>query len=157
VRIKAFIILGSFLFSIQVYSTVWASNIFEAQFFSRNMPVSCEFVFRVDSDLALVLPANSSEDHVFYQLQNSWVTSKWTNPVEIPLKHTDKGVQAKWSFQSMSIPENYLYRNIKLIFPNSKKTCYAEFGRQFGEACMSGGRDSTPWRERVLSCEDGIN
>jgi len=41
--------------------------------------------------------------------------------------------------------------------PKSKKICFAEFGRQFGEASMSGVRESTPWWVRVLSCEDELN
>ena len=80
--------------------------------------------------------------------------SEWTNPVVVPLKLSVKGRVGEWSFQSMSIPANYLYRIIKIILPKSKKICFAEFGRQFGEACMSGGQDSTPWRLRVLSCDD---
>jgi hypothetical protein len=146
-RIGVLIFLGSIL-----YSTVILADV-DATFSSRNMPVSCEFVFRVDSDLSLVLPVDSDEDYILYQLQNTWVPSDWTEAVAVPLQLSWKGRVGEWSFQSMSIPGNYLYRIIKIILPKSKKTCFAEFGRQFGETCKSDGRDSTPWRVRVLSCD----
>jgi hypothetical protein len=122
-------------------------------FSSRNMPQSCELVFKVESDLKISLPLETQETEISYVLQNSWAPFDWSAPKTLPLKKSANDLNAAWTFQSMSINENYLYRNIRIFFPKSKLVCTSEFGRQFGEAC-TGSRESTPWRQRALVCEE---
>jgi hypothetical protein len=121
-------------------------------FSSRNMPQSCSLVFMVESDLKISLPLETQETELSYELQNSWTPFDWSAPKILPLEKSVNDLYAAWSFQSMNINENYLYRNIRIVFPKSKIVCTSEFGRQFGEAC-TGSRESTPWRRRVLVCE----
>lgn len=121
-------------------------------FSSRNMPQSCELVFMVESDLKISLPLETQETELHYQLQNSWAPFDWSEPLTLSLNKSANDLNATWTFQSMSINEKYLYRKIRIVFPQSKLVCASEFGRQFGEAC-TGSRDSTPWKQRSLACE----
>ena len=122
-------------------------------FTSRNMPSTCEYVFTVESDLKVELPQSFKDEEVTYKLQNSWAPFNWTEEETLPLEQTQKGRFVEWTFVSMSIPGKYLYRNVLLTFPQSRIKCQSEFGRQFGEACMRGGRNETPWRTRQLICQ----
>ena len=150
-RIKMKPSVFSLLFTLTYSSLTFSSSEnFQVRFFSRNMPSSCEYVFTVESDLRLELPLSSSEDEVFYQLQNTWNTSEWTAPASWAIKNHS----AQLTIKSMSIPENYLYRNIVIVFPKAKLSCATEFGRIFGESCMHGGRDATPWRARSINCQE---
>ena len=146
------------LFFVLVFFYSTATFADEAFFSSRNMPSSCEYVFSVESDLRLELPLDLNEDKIMYQLQNSWAPFEWTAVAILALQDSSVATGgptrfAEWSFQSMSIPKNYLFRIIKIFFPKSNITCIAEFGRQFGEACMPEGRIATPWRTRLFNCE----
>ena len=138
------------LISLMLYSNIAFS---ETVFSSRNMPMTCDYVFSVESDLRLELPLNSEDETISYQLQNSWKPYNWTPAILLPLKSNSSARFAEWSLQSMSIPLNFLYRKVKITFPKSHLICSAEFGREFGEPCMPEGRSSTPWRARVLNCE----
>lgn len=122
-------------------------------FSSRNMPSTCSYVFSVESDLKLELPLDSIEDEILYQLQNSWVPAEWTPVQVLALESSERYKSVEWTFTSMSLPEHHLYRNILITFPKTNIRCLSEFGRQFGEACIPGGRSQTSWKVRKLDCE----
>jgi hypothetical protein len=125
----------------------------DVSLFSRNMPMSCEYVFTVESDLRIEIPLTSLDQEVFFELQNSWTPSEWTKSKKLELKAVNSKLVGDLSFVSMSIPQKYLYRIISITFPKAKLKCLSEFGREFGEACMPGGRSETPWRTRQVKCE----
>ena len=129
----------------------------DIRLFSRNMPYSCDYVTTVESDLRLELPAASDESEVFYELQNSWEPSTWTESAPLVIRNIGPKDVAEITLKTMSIPEHFLYRNIRIHLPERQMICTAEFGREFGEACRRGGRDATPWRERVLTCKNNSN
>ena len=142
---KSMLITIFSLFSIQLFAQ-------DAVFYSRNMPRSCEYVFAVESDLRLELPLNSPDQEVYYQIQNTWEPSQWTETKSLSLKTLTSKLVGELTLTSMSIPGHFLYRIIAFSFPNSQKKCVADFGREFGEACHNEGRDVTPWRLRQLNC-----
>jgi hypothetical protein len=125
----------------------------EVNLYSRNMPQTCQYVYKVESDLRIIAPLDIVDEELIYQLQNSWKPNGWTSPQALRLKSTRDHLIGELTFQSMSLPGNFLYRIIRITFPKSNKTCVGEFGREFGEACMPGGRNETPWRLRLLNCE----
>lgn len=140
------------LVAIAVYSTLLFAG--EVSLVSRNMPTSCEYVYTVESDLKIEIPLTSPDEVVLYQLQNSWTPSQWTKVKNLELTKGNNSLIGELTFTSMSIPQNYLYRVISLTFPKAKLKCVSEFGREFGEACMPGGRSETPWRIRQVNCEN---
>jgi hypothetical protein len=144
--LKSSVFTACVLFS----STLIAS---ELTLISRNMPTSCEFVFEVESDIKISMDKTISDQKVFYQFQNSWEPLNWTQEKSASVKSVGDQKELSLTLQSMSIPGKYLYRHIRIRLPESKITCIAEFGREFGEVCMPEGRSGTPWRQRVLACE----
>lgn len=125
----------------------------EIEFFSRNMPQTCTYVYAVESDLKLKLPLDVQDREIIFQLQNSWDPFNWTTAESIPLIQFQDGFYANWTFQSMSIPGHFLYRNVQIELPNQRIVCHSEFGREFGEMCMPSGREATPWRKRKIECK----
>lgn len=123
--------------------------------YSRNMPTSCEYVFNVESDIRIELPSDLDEERIMFSYVNTWAPYLWTSPEELPVAINQSGTKkfSQWSLTSMSLPQNHLYRVVKVFFPKSKILCQGEFGREFGEACMPGGREVTPWRSRVFNCK----
>jgi hypothetical protein len=149
----------------------------EVEVKSRSLPETCEFVFRVESDLQVLYRADgaASVQLVYaykdaYSQPNYWpnnLTSNQAEPQSRLLKALNDDPSRygdEWTLLSMSTNPRFLYRRMNFYFrvfegpsfafrrdPEDKDSYYSvEFGREFGEPCYPDGRASTPYRERKV-------
>ncbi len=134
----------------------------EVRLESRNMPRTCQFVFEVESDLRLrATGLEAGEWKMLYSYVDAYdAHERGLEPGELELRDG----RAEWSLRSFHAPTRFLRRIVEFHFeqrsangrlaarwPRSASQVYrAEFGREFGEPCVSSGRPDTPWRERVV-------
>ena len=137
---------------------------------SRAIMPSCEFVYRVELDLAIAFPVDpfhfndpKNTPAIQIEFKDAW------HPESSPLVFTlGKDAESDWyvaSFLSMSVSDNHLYREAKFrkghLTPKGEFIAesvdyQADFGRQFGEQCNRERSKEALFVERAVSVVDPI-
>lgn len=111
------------------------------------MPLNCEFVSQVESDISLqgIPDLNPHTFEVSYFEEWAKVWTPWKKPENA--EFLDKRID--WTLLSMSVARNFLYRKVR--FKSQGSLIEVEFGRAFGEKCEPSGRSATGWKPRPVT------
>lgn len=122
---------------------------------SRNMPETCEFVYRVESDIRVLFanPDAAPLPQMSYRFRDEY-SGQWSRSGRVPFKLRQDGLwQADLALESFSAHEHRLQRVLQFSVNaggHKEGDWSVEFGRQFGEPCYSAGRLSTPYLRRSV-------
>ncbi len=127
---------------------------------ARNKPVSCQFVFAVDSDLYFEVQNPSIPVTAIEVSYKDEYTGQWSKPKMLPAfksPHSAHTYFVATSLRSMSTNPKYLLRSLSFkIQPDRAVTpqlIFSEFARQFGEKCYD-SPDETPYLPRALKSRE---
>jgi len=131
---------------------------------SRSIMDSCEFVYRVESDVLLRLPPGLLEIYDPESLVwDVYLTNAWNRePARSELVEWIPNAQGvvETSFESMSNAKGYLFRQIFFrvlvrgvdgVKVPLTPVFEADIGRRFGEACASARSSDVPFVKREVS------
>jgi hypothetical protein len=132
--------------------------------FSRSIMPSCQFVYQVESDVIAEASAETIESAagatltLRAQAANSWDREPTLS--EEFLLAADESGRVAWTFESMSVSKNYLFRNLSFewghldndgVFLPLTKRLVADVGRRFGENCLTYRGGDAEFQEREVS------
>ena len=126
-----------------------------ANFYSRNFPRDCTYVFAVDSELRWNFDSEDFENENSFMTQvYSEYEERWINFEEVELKDLGNGKSsAELYLNSMSTNPRFLYRKIR--YQTRRGKFETEFGRQFGEKCFPYKDPLAPFIEREIISVSG--